>query len=102
MGQRLSEKNEPGLIYDLSAVLIHKGVAVNSGHYVAHIKDQDTGVWWEFDDETVSDLGQHPFGDKPQQTVQSPPEPDAIVNGNHMDTSATTSDAQTFSSNDAY
>ncbi|KAL4565064.1 hypothetical protein LXL04_029146 [Taraxacum kok-saghyz] len=106
MGQRLSDQNESGLIYDLSAVLIHKGVAVNSGHYVAHIKDQDTGVWWEFDDETVSDMGQHPFGDnKPQQpTGQScPSDPDAsTVNGNHMDISETTTGVQTFSSNDAY
>lgn len=106
MGQRVSEQNESGLIYDLSAVLIHKGVAVNSGHYVAHIKDEDTGVWWEFDDETVSDMGQHPFGDKPQQTVPGqscPSEPDAVVkNGNHMDICETTTGVQTFSSNDAY
>lgn len=110
MGQRLSEQSgsKSGLIYDLSAVLIHKGVAVNSGHYVAHIRDQDTGVWWEFDDETVSDMGQHPFGDKPQQTVTSPPgqscpsEPHAIVNGNYMDISESTTSVQTFSSNDAY
>lgn len=69
------------LIYDLSAVLIHKGVAVNSGHYVAHIKDQDTGVWWEFDDEIVSDMGQHPFGDKPHPPGQScPSEPNTLVN----------------------
>ncbi|CAI9284968.1 unnamed protein product [Lactuca saligna] len=103
MGQRLSNETESELIYDLSAVLIHKGVAVNSGHYVAHIKDQDTGVWWEFDDETVSDMGQHPFGDKPHPPGQScPSEPNTLVNGNHMDVSGTTTDVQTFSSNDAY
>ncbi|KAJ3692558.1 hypothetical protein LUZ60_011653 [Juncus effusus] len=50
--------------YELSAILIHKGTTVNSGHYVAHIKDELTGLWWEFDDEHVSELGPHPFGEK--------------------------------------
>ncbi|KAK3144226.1 hypothetical protein QOZ80_4AG0310280 [Eleusine coracana subsp. coracana] len=53
-----------GVTYDLAAILIHKGTAANSGHYVAHIKDESNGQWWEFDDETVSELGSHPFGEK--------------------------------------
>ncbi|XP_074286808.1 ubiquitin carboxyl-terminal hydrolase 26 isoform X2 [Silene latifolia] len=56
MGQRLSDASESDLIYGLSAVLVHKGTAVNSGHYVAHIKDESSGQWWEFDDEHVSSL----------------------------------------------
>lgn len=114
MSRWLSEQSESELIYDLSAVLIHKGSAVNSGHYVAHIKDQDTGLWWEFDDELVSDLGQHPFGGSsssaPVKHVQTAPaaqcssEPDGVVNGNHMDISSseTNTHVQTFSSSDAY
>lgn len=115
MTRWLSEKNESELIYDLSAVLIHKGSAVNSGHYIAHIKDQDTGLWWEFDDELVSDLGQHPFGGNSSSTPAKPPqtvptgesrssEPNGVVDGNHMDSSSseTTSKVQTFSSTDAY
>lgn len=62
MAQRLSDCSELDLAYDLSAVLIHKGSAVNSGHYTAHIKDDNTDEWWEFDDENVSNLGQEPFG----------------------------------------
>ncbi|XP_071730513.1 ubiquitin carboxyl-terminal hydrolase 26 [Rutidosis leptorrhynchoides] len=115
MSRWLSEKNESELIYDLSAVLIHKGSAVNSGHYIAHIKDQDTGLWWEFDDELVSELGQHPFGGdssnapaKPSQTVPAGEsrfsEPNGVVNGKHIDSpsSENTSKVQTFSSSDAY
>ncbi|CAM6105180.1 unnamed protein product [Calypogeia fissa] len=49
--------------YDLSAILVHKGSMVNSGHYVAHIKDERTGEWWRFDDEQVSSLGSHPLGE---------------------------------------
>jgi ubiquitin carboxyl-terminal hydrolase 48 len=52
------------LIYDLSAVLIHKGTAANSGHYIAHIKDENTGQWWEFDDEVVTNLGRSPFSEE--------------------------------------
>ncbi len=36
--------------YDLVAVLIHKGRNVDSGHYVAWVK-QDSRKWIEFDDE---------------------------------------------------
>ncbi|KAJ6685388.1 UBIQUITIN CARBOXYL-TERMINAL HYDROLASE [Salix purpurea] len=63
MGLRLSEPSQLEWIYDLSAVLIHKGTAVNSGHYIAHIKDENTGQWWAFDDEHVSNLGHCPFGE---------------------------------------
>lgn len=64
MGSRLSENQEVvPLVYDLSAILIHKGAMVNSGHYVAHIKEEHSGMWWEFDDEQVSKLGSHPFGE---------------------------------------
>lgn len=120
MRQRLSEPSQSELIYDLSAVLIHKGTAVNSGHYVAHIKDEDTGQWWEFDDEQVSNLGHHPFGEgsssSPSKTVEtkpvhpSCPEPRNIVaNGNHVNSvepksseSSTNINAEIFSSGDAY
>lgn len=52
---------EAPLLYDLSGILIHKGSTANSGHYVANIKDDVTGEWWEFDDELVTSLGSHPF-----------------------------------------
>lgn len=39
--------------YHLSAVLIHKGPSAHSGHYIAHIKDENTGFWFKFNDEKV-------------------------------------------------
>ncbi|XP_059653831.1 ubiquitin carboxyl-terminal hydrolase 26 [Cornus florida] len=121
MRHRLSEHSESDVIYDLSAVLIHKGTAVNSGHYIAHIKDENTDQWWKFDDEYVSNLGQHPFGEgasnsvaKPVQTEaiarSSSSEPmDAVVIENHVDVSLSKSSeanvlshVETFSSSDAY
>ena len=50
MRHRMSELSQFDLVYDLSVVLIHKGTGANSGHYIAHIKDVNTGQWWEFDD----------------------------------------------------
>ncbi|KAF8390816.1 hypothetical protein HHK36_023115 [Tetracentron sinense] len=121
MGNRLSEPSQLELIYDLSAVLIHKGTAVNSGHYVAHIKDEHAGQWWEFDDEHVSKLGGHPFGEGSSSSTAKPvrKEPvvqssctgpmDSVVNGNHnsigqLPSSDLSADnhTETFSSGDAY
>ncbi|CAN1768243.1 Ubiquitin carboxyl-terminal hydrolase 26 [Linum perenne] len=90
MGQRLSEPSEQDWIYNLSAVLIHKGAAVNSGHYIAHIKDENTGQWWEFDDERVSNLGNHPFGESSSSSTAENVQSDSSSN------------AKTFSSSDAY
>lgn len=120
MVQRLCGSHQTDLIYDLSAVLIHKGAAVNSGHYVANIKDENTGQWWEFDDEHVSDLGKEPFGgkssnsstkssqDKSVDQSTSSEEMAALVNGHQTNSSelqyinSTVTNVKTFSSNDAY
>lgn len=120
MTHRLSEHSEAKLLYDLSAVLIHKGAGVNSGHYVAHIKDENTQQWWEFDDEQVSSLGQHPFGEGSSNSTPKPAiEPvvqascsetaDIVMNGNHSGAEellSTHSDdvnkVQMFSSSESY
>ena len=72
MGPRLRAygENEGRAVYDLSAILVHKGSMANSGHYVAHIKDDRTEEWWQFDDEQVTSLGFHPLGEvTPQATA---------------------------------
>ncbi|PPD77411.1 hypothetical protein GOBAR_DD25652 [Gossypium barbadense] len=120
MQGRLSKPSQVELIYDLSAVLIHKGTAANSGHYIAHIKDENTGQWWEFDDEHVSNLGHHPFGEGSSTSNTKSNRSDAVVhssctggdgtaNGNHLDSiqlqheeSSVGSHIEMFSSTDAY
>lgn len=118
MGQRLSEPSESPLIYGLSTVLVHKGTAVNSGHYVAYIKDETSGQWWEFDDEHVSNLGRHPFGegsscsvyktDGEEDVNKSCAEIKNSVSGeNHVDadlhqSSSANEHVETYSSSDAY
>lgn len=114
MGNRLCYPSESQLVYELSAILIHKGTAVNSGHYVAHIKDEYSGQWWEFDDEHVSKLGFHPFGEVSTSKVNPKVQLDgseplkSVENGNYVDPTMTatvvnsTSDLEVFSSTDAY
>ncbi|KAL6867275.1 hypothetical protein ACP4OV_015299 [Aristida adscensionis] len=111
LGKRLSNPSS-SYTYDLAAILIHKGTGANSGHYVAHIKDENNGQWWEFDDETVSKLGLHPFGEKPgkssNKTDQKPQGnstegSEATSNSNgHREAVLTSSVGEMFSSTDAY
>ncbi|NP_001120167.1 ubiquitin carboxyl-terminal hydrolase 48 [Xenopus tropicalis] len=42
--------------YELSAVLIHRGVSAYSGHYIAHVKDPQTGEWYKFNDEDIEKM----------------------------------------------
>ncbi|EPS71526.1 hypothetical protein M569_03230, partial [Genlisea aurea] len=120
MAGRLSESCQRDMIYDLTAVLVHKGSAVNSGHYTAQIKDEKTGEWWEFDDEQVSKLGAEPFPsialNDASQSSQDQPVRSSItefmyaavdINGTHTNlkefpVSNISSNVRMFSSTDAY
>lgn len=53
MREYVSPKPSDPVLYNLSAVLIHKGLSAYSGHYIAHIRDNSTGVWYKFNDESV-------------------------------------------------
>lgn len=41
-------------VYDLTGVLIHRGPTAYSGHYVAHIQDTDSKLWYRFNDEEIT------------------------------------------------
>ncbi|ETE59587.1 Ubiquitin carboxyl-terminal hydrolase 48 [Ophiophagus hannah] len=43
-------------VYELSAILIHRGVSAYSGHYIAHVKDPQTGEWYRFNDEEIEKM----------------------------------------------
>lgn len=40
-------------VYDLFAVLIHRGQSATSGHYIALIKDPVSGITYKFNDTEV-------------------------------------------------
>jgi len=53
----------PGRSTELTGILLHKGSAASSGHYVAHVRDTSSplGQWWKCDDEVVTPCGDWPF-----------------------------------------
>ncbi|XP_048823319.1 ubiquitin carboxyl-terminal hydrolase 48-like isoform X3 [Lagopus muta] len=50
------EQKSGAYVYKLSAVLIHRGVSAYSGHYIAHVKDPQTGEWYKFNDEDTEKM----------------------------------------------
>ncbi|KAI8906421.1 hypothetical protein EDD86DRAFT_210686 [Gorgonomyces haynaldii] len=52
-----------GAMYDLVGVLLHRGLESNSGHYTIKLKSEQTGNWYEFDDESVYKLDELDFND---------------------------------------
>ena len=43
-------------VYTLSAVLFHCGRSAYSGHYMAHIRDQQTEAWYKINDEETEKI----------------------------------------------
>uniref|UniRef100_A0A4W3GMX6 Ubiquitin carboxyl-terminal hydrolase 48 n=1 Tax=Callorhinchus milii TaxID=7868 RepID=A0A4W3GMX6_CALMI len=50
------ERKDVSTVYELSAVLIHRGVSAYSGHYIAHVRDDRTGDWYKFNDEEIEKM----------------------------------------------
>lgn len=50
------EGEEEKCTYELSAVLIHRGVSAYSGHYIAHVQDARTNDWYKFNDEEIEKM----------------------------------------------
>ncbi|XP_046553615.1 LOW QUALITY PROTEIN: ubiquitin carboxyl-terminal hydrolase 48-like [Haliotis rubra] len=49
-------KPENTAVYDLTAVLIHRGPSAYSGHYVAHIRKGQQHPWYKFNDEDIEEM----------------------------------------------
>ncbi|CAL8256701.1 unnamed protein product [Arctogadus glacialis] len=56
MGPFLETPQDQQCVYELSAVLIHRGVSAYSGHYIAHVKDARTSDWYKFNDEEIEKM----------------------------------------------
>ncbi|TPX47658.1 hypothetical protein SeMB42_g02650 [Synchytrium endobioticum] len=50
----LPDGRDDNVIYDLRAILLHRGNSANSGHYTAKIYDESRLKWFDFDDEVVT------------------------------------------------
>ncbi|XP_050442355.1 ubiquitin carboxyl-terminal hydrolase 48-like [Adelges cooleyi] len=53
---QLDEASKEKHMYNLCAVLIHKGSSAYSGHYIAHINDIAAEEWYKINDENVEKL----------------------------------------------
>ncbi|XP_066296136.1 ubiquitin carboxyl-terminal hydrolase 48-like [Branchiostoma lanceolatum] len=53
---RYLRKPENEVVYELQAVLIHRGHSAYSGHYIAHIKDKASSCWYKFNDEEIQKM----------------------------------------------
>ena len=49
---RTDSNSNEHVIYDLVAVLYHRGSSADSGHYVADVKALD-GTWWNCNDQLI-------------------------------------------------
>ena len=47
--------NPPPLIYDCVGVSNHTG-SLNAGHYTAYCRSPETDLWYEFDDQKVTQI----------------------------------------------
>ncbi|OWF55603.1 ubiquitin carboxyl-terminal hydrolase 48-like [Mizuhopecten yessoensis] len=47
---------EGNALYNLTAVLIHRGPTAYSGHYIAHIKDMNSKTWYKYNDEEIEKM----------------------------------------------
>ncbi|ORC93459.1 putative ubiquitin hydrolase [Trypanosoma theileri] len=47
--------------YKLHAMISHMGASAKTGHYVCHIRDEETGKWLLFNDEKVAESRHPPF-----------------------------------------
>lgn len=74
MSKYLSDYNsivtQNSVTYNLSAVLIHRGPTAYSGHYIAHIKDNNSKNWYKFNDEDIEKMK----GNKLQLGTEDDPE----------------------------
>jgi ubiquitin carboxyl-terminal hydrolase 3 len=54
-GREEGKRRRKGNIYDLAAVVVHHGSGVSSGHYTAYAFSPKSGLWYHFNDSTVTE-----------------------------------------------
>ena len=53
--------NDPKVIYILVSIKFHIVKDMDQGHYVCYVLDYNTGTWWNFDDEIVTEYPGYPM-----------------------------------------
>ena len=56
-GRKSSGSKRDESIYDVEAIILHKGKSAAQGHYISLVKREEDQQWWQFDDQTVTCVG---------------------------------------------
>ncbi|XP_012938291.1 ubiquitin carboxyl-terminal hydrolase 48 isoform X2 [Aplysia californica] len=56
MSPYMGDQEGGTVLYELTAVLIHRGPTAFSGHYIAHIREPESGAWYKFNDEEIEKM----------------------------------------------
>ena len=51
-------------VYNLYAVIVHEGYSTSRGHYYSYIKNDESGIWYKYDDDEVKPVGKDLNGAK--------------------------------------
>ena len=57
----MSFPNDHKVIYVLVSIKFHIVKYMDQGHYVCYVLDYNTGTWWNFDDEIVTEYPGYPM-----------------------------------------
>ena len=50
----------PEVLYIIVSIKLHICNDLDKGHYVCDILDYNTGIWWNYDDETITQYPGYP------------------------------------------
>lgn len=45
-------------VYDIQSIILHRGKSAAEGHYIAFVKREEDNLWWQFDDQKVTCIGE--------------------------------------------
>ena len=58
LGKRVAgRRDQGGDLYEAESIILHKGKSAAQGHYIALVRRKEDGLWWQFDDQTVTCVG---------------------------------------------
>ena len=57
----MSFPNDPKVIYILVSIKFNIGNDMDQGHYVCGVLDYNTGTWWNYDDEKITQYPVYPM-----------------------------------------
>ena len=57
----MSFPDNPEVLYIIVSTKLHIGNDTDKGHYVCAVLDYNTGTWWNYDDDTITQYPGYPM-----------------------------------------